>query len=114
MENEPLQLGYSEMMFQTLQRMVLSVFCNKTYLVAQICSNHIYFIFIGILIHENLGLDTKITFLLQLEQKLWNIYRNTVWNWRPSWIFLENQLGQEFDSCHIAFKLEFESTFQAV
>ena len=26
----------------------------------------------------------------------------------------ENQLGQEFDSCHIAVKLEFESIFQAV
>ena len=26
------------------------------------------------------------------------------WNW----------LGQEFDSCHIAVKLEFKSTFQAV
>ena len=25
-----------------------------------------------------LGLDTKITFLLQLEQKLWNIYLNTM------------------------------------
>ena len=39
----------------------------------QICSNHIHFIPIGILIHENLGLDTKINFLLQitfLEQKL--------------------------------------------
>ena len=31
----------------------------------QICSNHLYFISIGILVHENLGLDTKITFLLQ-------------------------------------------------
>ena len=39
-----------------------------------------------ILIHENLGLDTKITFLLQLEQKLWYIYLNKVWNCRPSWI----------------------------
>ena len=46
-----------------------------------------YFISIGILIHENLGLDTKITFLLQLEQKLWHIYRNKVWNWQPSWTF---------------------------
>ena len=46
----------------------------------QICSNHIYFISIGILIHENNGLDTKITLLLQLEQKLWHIYRNKVWN----------------------------------
>ena len=27
----------------------------------------------GILIHETLGLDTKIIFLLQLEQKLWHI-----------------------------------------
>ena len=32
-------------------------------------------------------IDTKITFLLQLEPKLWHIYRNKVWNWRPSWIF---------------------------
>ena len=37
-----------------------------------------YFISIGILIHESSGLDTKITFLLQLEQKLWHIYRNKV------------------------------------
>ena len=44
--------------------------------------------FIGIILHENLGLDTQITFLLQQEQKLWNIYPNTVWNWWPSWIFL--------------------------
>ena len=50
----------------------------------QICSNHIYFISIGILIYENLGLDTQITFLLQLEQKLWHIHRNEVRNWRPS------------------------------
>ena len=49
----------------------------------QIYSNHIYFI----LIHENLGLDTKTTCLLQLEQKLWHIYRNKVWNWWPSSIF---------------------------
>ena len=28
--------------------------------------------------HENLGLYTKITFLLQLEQKLWHIYWNKV------------------------------------
>ena len=35
----------------------------------------------------NLGLGTKITFLLQLEQKLWHIYRNKVRNWQPSWIF---------------------------
>ena len=53
----------------------------------QSCSNHIYFISIGILIHENLGLDTKITFVLQLEQKLWQIYQNKVRNWRPSLIF---------------------------
>ena len=26
----------------------------------------------------------------------------------------ENKWGQEFDSCHIAVKLEFESTFQPV
>ena len=44
----------------------------------QICSNHIYLISIGILIYENLGLDTKITFLLQLEQTLWHIYQNKV------------------------------------
>ena len=28
------------------------------------------YFFIGILLHENLGLDTKVTFLLQPEQKL--------------------------------------------
>ena len=36
------------------------------------------FISIGILQHETLGLVTKITFLLQLEQKLWHIYQNKV------------------------------------
>ena len=35
----------------------------------QMYSNHIYFIPIGILIYEHLGFDTKITFLLQLQQK---------------------------------------------
>ena len=50
----------------------------------QICPDHIYVISIWILIHENLGLDTKI---LQLEQKLWHIHWNKVWNWQPSWIF---------------------------
>ena len=32
-----------------------------------LCSNHIDFTSIGIITHENLGLDTKITFLLQPE-----------------------------------------------
>ena len=41
----------------------------------QICFNHIYFFYWNP--HAwNLGLDTKITFLLQLEQKLWHIYWN--------------------------------------
>ena len=35
---------------------------------------------------KTLGLDTKITFLLQLKQKLWHIYQNKVGNWRPSLI----------------------------
>ena len=55
----------------------------------QICSNHIYLISIGILIHENIGINTKITFLLLLEQKLWHIYRNKMWNWQSSWIFFQ-------------------------
>ena len=54
----------------------------------QIWSNDIYLITIGILIHEHLGLDTKITFLLQLEQELRHIYRSKVWHWRSSWIFM--------------------------
>ena len=28
--------------------------------------------------HENLGLDTKTTFSLHLEQKSWHIYQNNV------------------------------------
>ena len=41
-----------------------------------VCDGHPFFCFF--IIHENLGLDTKITFLLQPEQKLWHIYRNKV------------------------------------
>ena len=52
---------------------VLVLFVIYAMIKYQMLQSNIYSISIGIPIHENLGLDTQITCLLQLKRRLWNI-----------------------------------------
>ena len=52
----------------------------------KIWSNHVSFIFIQFLTHENIGVETKIIILDLVVKKLWLAMRKKPWNWQPSWI----------------------------